>query len=93
MVKQPQLKGQSESEGRPRDPYFQGQQTRHSYQPVNIPHQDSNENDCDETEDLKHCRGIDRGRGRGRGQGRGFKKRNFRQNKNSLANTRQKKRR
>ena len=61
--------GQSESKGHPRTPYFQGQQTRHSYQLANIPHQDSNENDCDETEDLKHSSGNDRGRSRGRGSG------------------------
>ena len=66
---------------RPREPYWQGQHARPTYQQANIPHHDSNEDDCDETEDLKHSRGNDRGRGRGRGrgQGRGYRRNDQRQ--------------
>ena len=73
--------GQSESKERSRTPYWQGQQARPTYQQANIPHHDSNEDDCDETEDLKHSRGNYRGRGRGRdrGQGRGYRRNDQRQ--------------
>ena len=45
--------GQGESKEHPRTPYWQGQQAKHSYQPIN---HDSNENDCNETADWKHSR-------------------------------------